>query len=1024
MAEGTSEVPSWFSDLKTPRPAALETPQRIDFDEMQEASISDLSEKDLLPSRVGSRSGSRRSSGLRETPVSQETNLPPKLPSSRGSRRNPRTTSEVDQTTSEIRRSEKIELTPTPSNPKAKAPIKKSRREMQEDDHSLRQSLDALNDSDRKNRGRLQQELTTVVISGRGADHHLHHPSGSDADDDPHTIPLEATVAVNMRMQALETLSGGVLDQEMNQTNNVTTQKQMLRQRSERIDKVQEKVSSALASLAGMMSSLPGGGGGGSKSSNSESKDQNRTEQHAPVSQTAPRALRSQFSDPLVGGSESAPAPSTSVATADDEISKIMEMVNGLDMEMSTQSVFVPQDLHHQQRKAGQSSPIDLESSLHETPLFPQGTFLEIVILSTWGDPYYVGLNGIDLFDRQGHILRLNQGIKSISSTPSDINILPEYHDDPRTILNLLDEVNFTRDDLHVWLAPHGSTLTPKLPHVASITIEFEQLTTLSMIRIWNFNKSRTHCYRGVRQVQISLNSRVLYEGTIRMAPGLLSSADDCSDLIVFCNEKSVFKRILDYDTTVGYQLPSSSASQEPPLQFIKEGKRLNERPKTADKRTIDGVIPDMAAEDEKIVFRKKHSSSQLPFEKVVPHSDGPRPTTSAIRPCYKDSQPKSTPLRPLSEKAEKTPWNHQRDEEEAEAGGELVECQTIKIVIEKTWGDICYVGLAGLEILTGSHRLIAPLLPHMIDASPRDLSAIGFFDDPRTPDKLIDGVNDTTDDTHMWLIPYTKGSTHILKIQLDEKIQLAGFHFWNYNKSPGDALRGVRLISVYADTALLGVAELRLGPGCDGIEFKQTLLVKEICGGVRQTKREMNTLRYITPAVRQDYEVPLLPSGTSWKITFHSNWGDGYYIGLDGLELLDEKGEPIPLGGSSRVRILATPDSLRDLGMQDSRVPSNLATQPYSDPSGLGSWLAPLAQCMTETERLDSLKRFQQQQGRGPLSQKKKSLDVVEEADPFLFDENILFLFFDTPVTVSVIRSMIPLLLTLTLHLSFIPLS
>lgn len=36
----------------------------------------------------------------------------------------------------------------------------------------------------------------------------------------------------------------------------------------------------------------------------------------------------------------------------------------------------------------------------------------------------------------------------------NSVNVLPEYHDDPRTVGNLLDGVNHTCEDYHMWLAP------------------------------------------------------------------------------------------------------------------------------------------------------------------------------------------------------------------------------------------------------------------------------------------------------------------------------------------------------------------------------------------------------------------------------------------------------------------------------------------------------------------------------------------------------------------------------------------
>ncbi len=45
------------------------------------------------------------------------------------------------------------------------------------------------------------------------------------------------------------------------------------------------------------------------------------------------------------------------------------------------------------------------------------------------------------------------------------------------------------------------------------------------------------------------------------------------------------------------------------------------------------------------------------------------------------------------------------------------------------------------------------------INAKPKDINEIqNHKDDKRTLDKLINGVNITTDETNMWLIPYVEG--------------------------------------------------------------------------------------------------------------------------------------------------------------------------------------------------------------------------------------------------------------------------
>ena len=197
-----------------------------------------------------------------------------------------------------------------------------------------------------------------------------------------------------------------------------------------------------------------------------------------------------------------------------------------------------------------------LESSLSQIPILPTGKKLRLEILSTWGDKYYVGLNGIDIFDESGRILQYKPNGKSekpnlkspvkyssvsiigISGNPSDINVLEEYGNDPRHVTNLVGDVNFTRDDLHMWLAPrdemlyekeydvsnqavtnnHATTyiidaLGTQQPLIASVTIEFSSKLSISMIRLWNYNKSRAHCMRGVKRARLLLDSVVIFDG-------------------------------------------------------------------------------------------------------------------------------------------------------------------------------------------------------------------------------------------------------------------------------------------------------------------------------------------------------------------------------------------------------------------------------------------------------------------------------------------------------------------------------
>ena len=51
------------------------------------------------------------------------------------------------------------------------------------------------------------------------------------------------------------------------------------------------------------------------------------------------------------------------------------------------------------------------------------------------------------------------------------------------------------------------------------------------MLRMWNYNKSRIHSYRGVRRVAIELDGVSIFHGEVRKAPGADSEAFDCAEV-------------------------------------------------------------------------------------------------------------------------------------------------------------------------------------------------------------------------------------------------------------------------------------------------------------------------------------------------------------------------------------------------------------------------------------------------------------------------------------------------------------
>lgn len=54
-----------------------------------------------------------------------------------------------------------------------------------------------------------------------------------------------------------------------------------------------------------------------------------------------------------------------------------------------------------------------------------------------------------------------------------------------------------------------------------------------------------------------------------------------------------------------------------------------------------------------------------------------------------------------------------------------------------------------------------------------------GYGSDPRTIDKLMDGVNKHCDDLHSWLAPYTPHHPHYIYVTLDQPTTLGMIRFW-----------------------------------------------------------------------------------------------------------------------------------------------------------------------------------------------------------------------------------------------------
>ncbi|XP_053527604.1 katanin-interacting protein isoform X2 [Artibeus jamaicensis] len=523
--------------------------------------------------------------------------------------------------------------------------------------------------------------------------------------------------------------------------------------------------------------------------------------------------------------------------------------------------------------------PADTEGeSDFRIPVLPYGQHLVIDIKSTWGDRHYVGLNGIEMFSSKGEPVQ----IASIQADPPDINILPAYGKDPRVVSNLTDGVNRTQDDMHVWLAP----FTPGKSHF--ITVDFAHPCHVALIRIWNYNKSRIHSFRGVKDIEILLDTQCIFKGEIAKAPGTLSGAPEhFGDTILFTTDDDILEAVSCSDETFDVDVESPCGLQ------CEEALR---RPSTADGE--GGERP--------------HTQAGLGAAGRVPEPE----------------MPPSTPVPEVT-----TP----------EPGVYHGIC--LQLNFTASWGDPHYLGLTGLEVV-GKDGQALPVSLHQISACPRDLNDLPeYTEDSRTLDKLIDGANITMEDEHMWLIPFSPGLDHVVTIRFDRAESIAGLRFWNYNKSPEDTYRGAKVVHVSLDGLCVSPPEgflIRKGPGNCHFDFAQEILFVDHLQApvLPRPSQRLNTKSLERASM--DYEAPLMPCGFIFQFRLLTSWGDPYYIGLTGLELYDARGEKIPL---SENNIAAFPDSVNALEgvCGDVRTPDKLIDQVNDTSDGRHMWLAPI---------------------------------------------------------------------------------
>ncbi|UJR31677.1 hypothetical protein I4U23_019158 [Adineta vaga] len=500
-------------------------------------------------------------------------------------------------------------------------------------------------------------------------------------------------------------------------------------------------------------------------------------------------------------------------------------------------------------------------------PELPGGEQLVFNLKTTWSDHHYIGLNGIEIFSSEGYPVM----IKKITADPADINVLPEYGSDPRVVTNLVDGVNKTRDDTHMWLAPFTSGKN----HFIYIT--FEHPIQIALIRIWNYNKSRIHSARGAKDIEIALDGHLIFKGEISQACGNIVATNDPSaygETILFTTDDEILEKISTYDEMY--------VDQETVQEDDDSARKNINRPPTA-------------------------GTDVRPMTRAILR----RPFTS-FRPSEINQIPEYY-------------------------GKKLI------LTITDTWGDHNYCGLTGIEVVDIND---ADCVIKSYDARPRDITVLpSNANDVRTLDKLFDGENVTCSDRHMWLCPFSIKERVRIMITLSVSKRLHGLRIWNYNKSPDDTYRGVKRLHVQLNDKIISPKQgflLRRAPGHCFFDFAQEIVFAHAKTIVEDGQKQIQKKHLSHTNDETDSNISM-PNGFIYEFQLHSTHGDAYYIGLNGLEFYDERGECI---GLTEQNIAAYPQSVNTLNPgndDDIRTPDKLIDGENNEIDGTHCWIAPI---------------------------------------------------------------------------------
>uniref|UniRef100_A0A094ZGI2 KATNIP domain-containing protein n=1 Tax=Schistosoma haematobium TaxID=6185 RepID=A0A094ZGI2_SCHHA len=430
-------------------------------------------------------------------------------------------------------------------------------------------------------------------------------------------------------------------------------------------------------------------------------------------------------------------------------------------------------------------------------PELPFGYKLLFDIISTWGDPYYVGLNGIEIF--------LSNGMNITKLCHITTNSL----DNSKMIINLIDGINWTKNDKHMWL----TTFHYNKRHLIEITLPKWIQSSIGLIRIWNYNKSYIDSYCGVKDLIIYLDNQPIFYNEIHKATGLNDGhLEDFCETILFSTDNNILNLIgqndtllkckQDYNNDVTMVTNDELLNKEPMIYnsifypninsnllclslfnsiriwnynhrqigYDYSCKLINIKLKQFNSN--DSILNELT-----ILLRKAPGHLEYSFEQII---------------MLTDVQINYTDLHSLTTRYK---YNH------------LPIGFVYQFNIYSNWSNQFYVGLNGIQLLSDDGTII-PIHKNQIYTYPNSINTLysnkPFYSHICTVDKLVDNIitnNYNLMSKHCWLTSMIANEVNKIFIVFHKPICIVGIRLWNYMRIPE---YGVKEFTILIDDQLI----------------------------------------------------------------------------------------------------------------------------------------------------------------------------------------------------------------------------